>query len=69
MKQVRLHADVIWNYLETSSSKSSTFRELKEALGLSSRSLNQALGWLLHDDQIRMDEESGQVSLTVCPFF
>lgn len=69
LKQIGFNAGVIWHYLETSGSKSCSFKELEKALGLSSRSLNQALGWLSHDNQIRMDEKAEVISLMVCPYF
>jgi len=67
--QVVNRSDAKGNYLETSGSKSCSFKELEHALNLSSRSLNQALGCLSHEGRIRMDEQAEQISLVVCPFF
>lgn len=68
-KQIEIDAELVMRYLETSGSKSCSFKELEHALNLSSRSLDQALGCLSHEGRIRMDEQAEQISLAVCPFF
>ena len=57
-KQVEIDAELVMRYLETSGSKSCSFKEL-----------DQALGCLSHEGRIRMDEQAEQISLAVCPFF
>ena len=68
-KEIKGYARRINLFLEKSKGRSCSYKELKDVMGISSRSLNQAIGWLSHERQIIMDDKSEFISLPNIPFF
>ena len=56
---IGLNAGKVWQLLNNNS-------ELKEAVGLSDRDLNAAIGWLAREDKIDFETEGGNDRLFLC---
>ena len=54
---IGLNAGKVWQLLNNN--KRWSYSELKEAVGLSDRDLNAAIGWLAREDKIDFETEGG----------
>ena len=61
---IGLNAGKVWKLLNNNQRWS--YCELKEAVGLSDRDLNAAIGWLAREDKIDFETEDGNDRLFLC---